>query len=68
VQETKQEMAALQGAKGKDMMMNSSAAEKMKDDPRFKAAMGLNWLWTITDTRLEQINTHETQLKYTNTD
>jgi hypothetical protein len=42
VQETKQEMAALQGAKGKDMMMNSSAAEKMKDDPRFKAAMGLN--------------------------
>lgn len=36
-------MAALQGDKGKDMMMNSSAAEKMKDDPRFRAAMGLNW-------------------------
>ena len=36
-------MAALQGDKGKDLMMNSSAAEKMKDDPRFRAAMGLNW-------------------------
>ena len=42
VQEVKQEMAALQGDKGKDLMMNSSAAEKMKDDPRFRAAMGLN--------------------------
>lgn len=46
------------------MMMNSSAAEKMKDDPRFKAAMGLNWYDQMKTQRTQKLEYIPNELNF----